>query len=240
MLTQRVTVPAYQPVPRLRAPLTTWRHLAIIVKHYAIPGEVATVLSQAVIDYQTRFANYFPRQVDEFSRGRCAVAQTVYVPSLTLTQATPFGGALWIAPQDLIDTGIWAASGAAGYDSVAVYADYVGCPMNYAGLTVAGEPGLSHVGQMAWGYSDAALALESISVHEWLHQVEGWFESANGGAHTITDLHGGEVRINPRTGVFYVGPWWDYYQDMMTAKVSSGPDLPGITDAIWASGRPVT
>jgi hypothetical protein len=250
MLTQFVSPPAHRPKRRLKTPLTTWKHLAIVVKDHAVPGLTAGTTAQDQLEYMADvYVPMFARQVDEYSRGRCTIDLTVLVPTNDLNSATSLGGGNWyVHPNDLKSSGIWAEGSCNDYDSVSVYTHqtYVPTP-SYAGNTVGfwaatSDPGVSHMDQLPAATGAAFAASDSIQVHEWSHQVESWFESPEGGSYAITDVHGAEFRIDPRTGAVYnaTNNWWEWHQDMLSGMVSSGANLPGITDAIWASGRPNT
>lgn len=230
-------------LPPGRYPIATWTVLHIVPRTYAIPGYPNRTLTDAELAPMLAALAEFPAQVSRWSGGMAAIAQTVAVPTASLTASSSFGPGRWVPKSDA--SAIRAELGADAYDSNMLYAPLAQVPMAYSGLSV--YDGLTTPGWSAMVFyePDAVAGSDrTVRLHEWMHPVLAYLAALGLTPDTNIDAAGSYTDF--RDGLPYDATehdsWFLFLGDVLRRQARRTADnvLCGIGEAGWALGTPVS
>jgi hypothetical protein len=228
----------------------TWRLLALIYRdvdvNYSWQGEqhhFVSHMTDADVQRARAVLGTLQGRVNSWSTGYGDVyVQRIVEPTRKITSLSPYKDkGFKVAPDDIrADLDQYAPDGS--YDSIIVLwrnDDDAGhtVPTGYWGLANAPSSNANGAGYAIitippnhgvwWEYYP-----DEVLVHEWLHQVTGYF------------MNRGYRMPNPDDAEDYGysadanGSWRPYYSDIMRGRVWDGSRYIGLTQAIWDSAKP--
>jgi len=199
--------------------------LDVTVTVNGTPTDFTTNLSEKSKKIIAEAAEYFEKRIEKDAYGLVDIEIDYVISPNKVTDVSSYGSkSYWIAPDNIRDDlDFYAPIGK--YDSIIVSTEQGGIPRDeYWGLTYPTKP-LASANYA--GYSYIAINEQwdntEVYIHEWLHQLEGYFGSPFPGA----DNMGGYGYTNMST----------YYTDILQNKVYDSVlgKYVGISSEMWNS-----
>lgn len=250
LLLSTALLPSMARPARAEGATTTWNALVLVYKHadvaYTQGGEAKRVVTKMTDSDRSRaraVVGRIPSSANELSDGSGAIRQTIVYPNRTIRSVTKLGeDNYWLSPSDIAaDLDKYAPDGK--YDSIIVnWRKHDG-----KGRSVPSYGWGWSIGPSGWsngaGYSVVTTPEnarrtwdgshpEEIFVHEWMHQLEGFYR---GKGADVPPLHDAEkLGYEPDSR----GSWWAWYRDYLRGRVRDGDRSVGVSPGVWALGTP--